>query len=357
MKITLVIPTFVQGGMERVMSELANYWSNEGLNIDIIFLVNHEPFFEINKKVNSIAMPEFTYSKSSISKIVYSLRLILFLRRKVRKIKPDVILSFGEGYNSFVLLSTLGLKADVYVSNRSNPLKRQNFLLSTYERILYPRAKGILAQTSLAKKILYNKLKHENIFVVPNPTKVIPRIECKKENIILNVGRLVPEKNQLTLITVFNQVRYEDWQLHIVGDGPLKGALEEEINTLGLQNSVKLLGAKKNLSKYYSRARIFALTSISEGYPNALCEAMAFPLACISFDCNAGPRDIIKNGTNGFLIKEGDIYEYANKLQMMMKSDELQKKFTSESIKLREVHSTQIIANRILNAFTSSKNF
>ena len=348
MKITLIIPTYLNGGMERVMSELGNFWAKQGHVINIIFLVKNVPFYTIEEKINRFEMPNFSYKKNGLSKFVYSLRLLFYVRKKIIKSKPDLILSFGEGYNSFVLLSALGY--NVYVSDRSNPLAPLSWSLRVCRNFLYPTAKGVIAQTSFAKEVLLKQTKHKNIIILPNPIKIIEKKPLEKKSIILNVGRLVFEKDQVTLIEIFSKVAHMGWELHIVGEGPLRGLLEDKIDKLKLKGSVKLLGSQKDLSKYFSRSKIFAFTSISEGYPNALCEAMAFPLACISFDCDAGPRDIIDNGVNGFLIKKGDINEFTERLLELMYSDKLQNTFKSQSIKIVDEQTIYKIAERILKS-------
>lgn len=333
------------------MSELANYWAKNGEHIDLIFLVKHTPFFDRSSKLKSVSEPHFSYDKNILSKFFYKIRLLFFLRKKYKELGTDVILSFGEGYNSFVLLSALKTKINVYISDRSNPKKTLSPSLKAFKKFLYPKAKGILAQTTFAKEILYEYTKHENILLVPNPIKIIPSIDLEKRNIILNVGRLVKEKDQLTLIRMFSKISNNDWELHIIGDGPLRNMLEDEITRLNLKESVKLLGSQKDLSKYFSESKIFAFTSISEGYPNALCEAMAFPLASISFDCDAGPRDIINNNVNGILIEKNDFKNYIFNLKKLMESEDLRKELTHNSIKIARKQSLPKISNKILNEF------
>ncbi|WP_299434144.1 glycosyltransferase [uncultured Aquimarina sp.] len=353
MRITLVIPTFKQGGMERVMSELADYWSNNSMHIDLVFLVKHKPFYEVNENLNSVSTPNFTYKKNLISKFLYKIKLLFYLRNKYKNLKTDVVLSFGEGYNSFVLLSGLGTRVNVFVSNRSNPFKELSLSLRIFQKMLYPTAKGIFVQTSLAKEIMLKKIQHKNIILMPNPVKIIHRVDAVKRNIVLNVGRLVPEKDQLTLIRIFDEINRKDWELHIIGDGPLRSQLENEIRTRKLEENVKLLGIKRDLSVYMSKSKVFAFTSISEGYPNALCEAMAFPLACISFDCDAGPRDIIEDGENGFLIDKNNDELYKKRLLELMDSDELQNNFMSKSINIRNDQTIERISEEILSALKS----
>src|SRR5690606_16691843 len=113
----------------------------------------------------------------------------------------------------------------------------------------------------------------------------------RDKGIILNVGRLVSEKNQTELIEIFSQSNYENWILKIVGNGPLKLRLEKRTAELGLEQHVQIIEFTESIDEYFSEADIFAFTSISEGFPNALAEAMAHGIACISFDCPTGPSD------------------------------------------------------------------
>ncbi|MBS9461267.1 glycosyltransferase [Flagellimonas sp. 389] len=356
MRTALIIPTFLSGGMERVMNELANYWAIEGVHIDLIFLVRHTPFYSINGKVNSISMPSLGYKKNVFSKLFYKIYLFFFLKKRYKNLKPDVILSFGEGYNAFVILSALGDKIDVFVSNRSNPLKILPTSRRILQKILYTKAKGIFVQTSLAEKVLKEKIGHDNIIIMPNPIKIIPKIDIQRRNIILNVGRLVKEKNQIGLIRIFDEIENEGWELHIIGEGPLRALLENEIEKRKLEKSVKLLGVKEDLSKYMSQSKIFAFTSISEGYPNALCEAMAFPMPCISFDCNSGPRDILQDGKNGFLIESENNISYKERLYKLMNSEDLRDRFMKEASLIRNEQTIDVIGNRIMGHLKKGHN-
>lgn len=349
LKIGLVIPTFKQGGMERVMSELADHWSENNQHVSLLFLVHHEPFYKINDKIQHVIWPNFTYKSNVWSKFVYKIRLFFHLRKVYKKSGINTILSFGEGYNSFVILSTIGTDIKVFVSDRSNPLKKVSFSRHILRKILYPRSSGVLVQTSLSKQELFRKTKHPNLILMPNPVKIIPRVDVPKENIIINVGRLVPEKDQLTLIRIFDEINNQGWKLEIIGEGPLRTLIENEIRERNLEGKVQLLGRKKDLSPYLSKAKIFAFTSISEGYPNALCEAMAFPLPCISFDCDAGPRDVIDDGVNGYLVERGNTELYKEKLLMLMNQKHIRDLFKANSAKLGKQQSIQVVADNILS--------
>ena len=310
-RIVLIISSLRNGGSERVMSELANYWSrNPLLEIYLILLTNQKQYYRIDPRVHIIT-PKHNYKKNFISKSIFKYRTLFFIRSSCLKIQPTSILSFNERYNNIVLLALIGLKLKVYVSDRNSPFMKIGLLHSFLRNKLYKNATGIIAQTHTAKRVLDKNTKNKNIKVIPNPLR---EIEPKKvsqrqfeKKIILNVGRNVAQKNQLELIEIFNNCDYSNWILKIVGSGPLNSALIKKTEELGIEKHVQIIEFTKNIDVYYSEADVFAFTSLYEGFPNALVEAMAHGIACISYDCPTGPSDIINNGINGSLIPLSNI--------------------------------------------------
>lgn len=152
-----------------------------------------------------------------------------------------------------------------------------------------------------------------------------------KENIVLNVGRLHGQKDQLTLIKAFANIGASDWKLYIVGEGDQREKLETFIAEKKLREKVILKGQQKNISSYYNKSKIFVLSSLYEGFPNALIEALHFGLPSISTNCPTGPSELIEDGTNGFLIPITDLKALENKLQLLMTDGTLRKKFSESS--------------------------
>lgn len=318
-KICLVIPSLRSGGMERVMSELANYFSNKSeLEVHLICLSKNKLFYSINQSV-ILHEPEFERS----TWFIYSVKTLFYLRKNLKKLRPNTMLSFGETYNSFVLLSSIFLNLNIFVSDRSKPDKDWGIVHKYLRKILYPQAKGIISQTTYSKIFLQKETKHQNICVIPNPVDLENFSSKEKKKIILNVGRLISTKKIEVLLEIFAKAKQNDWKLWIVGDGPKRVQLEEIADRLGISTSVKFWGSQKDVALFYRQAAIFSFTSVSEGFPNAILEALASGLACISFDCVAGPSDLIQDGLNGFLIPEMDKETYLEKLQVLMDDKEL----------------------------------
>jgi len=353
MKISLIIPTLNQGGAERVMSELGNQFHEMGHQVSFVLLVNGEDFYNIHP---AIEIHRLGFSNSGrLNKIFNEAKLFLSLRKLLKKESPDTVLSFGDKFNVFTILASRNLNLKVFVSDRSNPNKIIPRLTGFLRKKTYPYATGIIAQTSLAKQVLLKKTNHQNIKVIPNPLKSI-LIEKKvvKEKIILSIGRLVPEKGQIFLIRALSKLDNQDWKVVILGDGLLKNDLEYEAKNLGVESRLVMPGAVKNVDEWLARASIFVLPSISEGFPNSLVEAMAAGLPVVSFDCNAGPRDIINNNQNGFLIPLKAVEPLAEKIDELIRNPSLREELGRNAKEVNRAFEKRTIASLYLNFMSNN---
>jgi glycosyltransferase involved in cell wall biosynthesis len=159
--------------------------------------------------------------------------------------------------------------------------------------------------------------------------------EYRRENIIVNVGRLVPEKGQKHLIEAFSLLGRRDWRLLILGDGKLREELTNLADSLGIWDLVEMPGTVSDVDYWLAKSSIFAFPSVSEGFPNALVEAMAAGLPCVSFDCNAGPKDIIRNNENGILISEGDVLSFSHALKSLIDDERLRIRMGNAALDIR----------------------
>ena len=205
-KICLIIPSLRHGGAERVMSELANYWSaDSNLEVTLLLLTKQKQFYSIDQNVTVIE-PQKKYKKNLISIALYRIWVFFYIRKECKKLNPDAVLSFCAVYNNLVLLALLFLPFKKYVSDRSNPYLNIGFFNDWLRNLLYHKADGIIAQTSIAKDVLLKNTGNRNIVVIPNPLRQITKYQKEeKDNVLLNIGRLEPLKNQLELIDIFHQ--------------------------------------------------------------------------------------------------------------------------------------------------------
>jgi glycosyltransferase involved in cell wall biosynthesis len=327
--------------MERVTSELANFLASDmGCEVHLILMAKEQEFFSIDQRVTIHAID----SVSSI-RVLTMARKFLKLRQILTELKPQAVLSFGSMYNSFVLLAAKGLNIRVYVSDRSNPnrnskatLRRDpinrhdgigHFLL---KRCLYRSAAGIFVQTKLAHDIESRVFRHANIVPFPNPARPInSQSGSRREKVVLNVGRFIPTKNQLELIDIFSTVRLNGWRLLFLGDGPTRKAAEEKVREDNLEGVVFFAGNVTNVDNYLASSEIFAFTSLSEGFPNVLLEGMSAGLACVSYDCVAGPSEIIDDEVSGYLVPPGDQVAFGKRLRELMMNESLRHTFRTNA--------------------------
>ena len=322
------------GGIQKASSFLANSLDEFGFEVIMMSLYKSENFFfKLNKEIKYI---EPNFERKSTTRFVYVFKMMNFVRKSIKKIKPDIIVAYSEWSNSFVVMATMGLKIPVFLSDRFSPDWNLGTVQTFMKRVMYKKATGIIAQTSYAKEVIFNKIKNKNIEVIPNPVSAIDAIDCPKKNQIVTVGRMAKEKGHKYLIDAFSKINNQEWQLLLVGDGPERKSLEEQTINLGLQNRVIFAGTQKELSKYLSESKIFVLPSLFEGFPNALIEAMSVPLPCISFNCTAGPSDIINDGINGLLVETANSDLLLEAIETLINNENLRNEIAKNAFKIRE---------------------
>lgn len=298
--ICIVMAGLTGGGIEKIGSSLANYYYLKGYKVGVILIFKTNHFFSLEDGIN-VFEPEI--DRRAYNRLVYAAKTIPHIRNAVKLLHPDCVLSLGEWFNPYVILSTRGLHVPIYVSDRMSPLINLGIFWELVKRYTYKYANGIIAQTSLAKKIIYKKTCNPNIKVIFNPLSAVDYDGSPKQNLFVSIGRLSIEKGHMVLLEAFSKIAHKtDWNLSIVGDGPERPFLEKFVEKNNLSERVIFHGHKKNIEKFLSESSVFVLPSFSEGFPNALIEAMSVPLPCISSDCVAGPSDIIQNGINGILV-------------------------------------------------------
>ena len=330
-KLCLVIPSLQAGGMERVMSELAHYFAaREEIEVHLVLYgITREIFYPIPDNI-LISIPRFRFNNKW--RLWCTIKTICFLRNEIKRIKPYSILSFGEYWNSFVLIALFRLRFPVFVSDRCQPDKNLGRIHGLLRKILYPLSAGIIAQTEKAAEIYGEIGLNRNIAVIGNPIRQIAeRPGIKREKIVLTVGRLINTKHHDKLIELFLSLSDLEWRLVIVGYDHLKQknskCLQSIITEHNAETRVILAGKQDDVDAYYLRSGIFAFTSSSEGFPNVIGEAMAAGLPVVAFDCVAGPSEMIEDKKNGFLVPLFDYVLFRERLSVLMEDSELRTAF------------------------------
>lgn len=361
MKIAIIIPGLSMGGAERVAVSLANWLvNNKKDEIYFINMASDTNNFEFDDKLK---VYHKTYDTTNIKGIkpVVILKKILkkqkYVTETINEIKPDVIFEMLYYPLFFVLPYRMKNKNVVIIgSERANPkLKNLPLYQKALAKICPILCDGYIFQTERVRQMFSNNIKKKGI-VIPNAVSnpYIKEIkETKREKVISNMGRLEYQKGQDILIKAFNIVhkKYSDYKLVIYGEGSKQKEYEQLINKLGLQDSVVLAGKVQKAILEVNKSEIFVFPSRYEGMPNALLEAMACGLPCISADCIAGPSEIIENNVNGILTEVDNVEEIAEKIIYLIENKNVADKIAKEAKKVLEDYSIDSIFNKYYSYF------
>lgn len=348
--ICLVSPSLNLGGIERALVVLADFFARSGCSVTYISLLAGPHFYKLNSRIKLIE-PHFFNRGGRLGKILFYPLMIRFIRKNINRVNPDAILTFGDVFNSLVLLSVLGLNYPIYISDRTSPEFILPFPIPLLKRWLYPKSAGFIAQTKRAedfkKRQFGDKLR---LRVIPNAlreVKIYPNIERKK--IILYVGRFSWEKCPARLIEAFNKIpERKGWTLHMAGSGPQLDEMKQLALSMGINKEVLFYGKVHNVDLLYAHAGIFVLPSLLEGYPNSLCEAMATGLPCICFD-TIPYEELFTNGVDGLAISGDDSNSLTNTLMILMGNEQLRKSLGSEAQKSIKRLNVDKIGQKVLD--------
>ena len=353
-KLLIVAPSLKIGGMQNYVKNIANAFIEQNLEVSIFVFSGSKVEVQLNPAI-TVHKISCEYRMSKYFSAIYKL---FKLRSLVTQKNYKTIFSISGMHSTYVIISLLFTDCNVFVSDRSSPLLKYSHLTELLKRVFYPMASGVLLQTALSKEIIDQRYKLKNSFVIPNPVNILTNLKVKKrKNQIITVARLVKSKRIDILIKIFAQLKYnEEWKLLIIGDGPERENLEKAAHeTYGL-NNVKFIGSTINVNDYLLESKVFAFTSESEGFPNALCEAMAAGCACISFNCVAGPSELITNGLNGFLITDGNITSFKEHLELLINSPKLIEDFSSKGYNSIQKFELAAISSQIIKEFRKRTN-
>ena len=315
MRVTLVIYGLGSGGAERVMSILANYWVSHGWDITLIMLVDptQPAFYSLDSRIRVQSLGIAKESIHPLEAISAAGWRVAVLRRALIASQPDAVVSFMSAVNVYSILAGWNLNVPIIVSEHTYPgaidANRIWQLLMKWS-YRYADLVTVLTQNAIP---FYPAAAGYHTIAIPNPILTpAPAIETSRllaAPSLIAVGRLEHCKGFDLLLRAFHQLqaKHPQWQLTILGEGGQRAALEELRSQLELTDRVHFPGAVTNVREYFHQADLFVLSSRVEGFPMALCEAMACGLPVLAADCLSGPRDIIEDGVNGVLIATEDI--------------------------------------------------
>lgn len=359
MKLVIFINNLAGGGAERVAATLANYWARKHWEITIVTLDPQSlDFYPLEPAVRRVSLNLSGDSAHILDALLQNVRRVIALRRAIRQLRPNVVLSMMSTPNVLLAFASLGIAGLHAVgSERCYP---PHFPLGTMwhamRRRMYGRLAAVVALTQECADWITTNSSAKCVPVIPNAAswplpnnlpKIAPdAISSPERKVLLAVGRLSNEKNFDMLIDVFSELapRHPDWDLVILGDGPDRTSLETRIRNAESGARMFVPGIAGNVGEWYARADLYVMCSRFEGFPNALAEALAHGLPAVSFDCDTGPRDIIRDGIDGLLVPAGDIRSLQVALDRVMGDSQLRAGMACRAIDARGRFSIEKIA-------------
>lgn len=360
------------GGLERIVISKANFLVSAGYDIAIVTTdqMNRTPSFNLDERIRCYDLGinyDQNQSRPFLSKVFYFIYNRWLHQRRLKKLlftlKADIVIStFG---NEMPLLPKMndGSKKvlEFHFCRHWFSLIKRKGLYGFVEKICnrnmdkairrYDEFVVLTKEDALAWSVSCNNLK-----VIPNMLPI--NSPCRSDldsTRVIAVGRYVDVKGFDRLIAAWAVVapQKRDWTLHIYGDGDMRSQLEDQIQQAGLQSSVSLEGSSKTIDEEYAKSSIFVLTSKYEGFSLAIAEAASVGLPAVSFDCPCGPKELIVDGKNGFLVENGDIEDLADKLLLLMNDEVLRKRMGEAAYEYSKRYLPNVVMQQWMSLFDS----
>ncbi|WGJ16194.1 glycosyltransferase family 4 protein [Methylocapsa sp. D3K7] len=359
MKLLFFISSLSGGGAERVTVNLANHWASKGWRITIVTLAPvTDDCYALHPEIVRRSLSLIGSSRNIVDGLTRNLHRIRALRQVLLATEPDVAVGMMSTACVTLALAGWGLTkieviGSVHIHPPSVPTKA---VWKWIESIAYGQLSAVVALTQTTATWLIAHTNSRQIRVIPNPVQwplpvTGPYIEpddlCRPgRKIILAVGRLVPQKGLDLLISAFATIaeRRQDWDLVMLGEGAERQRLQSQITARGMDSRALLPGWAGNLAAWYKRAGLFVMSSRFEGFPNTLVEAMAHGLPAVSFDCDTGPRDIIRNGEDGLLVPPQDLPALTEAVDRLMGDADLRRRLGVKAKETRDRFSMESVA-------------
>lgn len=381
MKILYCIGSLAQtGGTEKVLANKANYFCKE-LGWEIHILINdqkNQPYaYSYDEKINMHDMkissylgtptiPYFSY------KILQKKALKLF-EQKIKSISPDVIIVTQHGIEDFIIpklhfdIPTIrefhfSKKAIWETANLiSSPIARFLFILKK-KRVL-KKMNGYDHIVLLTKSDQNYGNYRTNTVVIPNmldisTTEINQNLNNLNKKRVISVGSMHDMRKGFDIqIDLWEKVvsKHPDWKLDIYGDGKERKNLQKKIDSMGLSDNITLHGNTNEIMTKYKESSFFLMTSIAEGLPMVIIEAMSCGLPCISFDCPEGPKEIISDGHDGYVVQNNNTHILTDKVLDLIENQQTLERFSKNSLLKSSNYSIENVSKIWIEFFNSIK--
>lgn len=353
MRIAFFISSMGLGGSERTVAALANEFIKHNDQVFVITIDSKPSFYFLNSQVEFKNLNTLKESEGVFDAIINNSMTIHSMHKLLKNKHIDVVITFNITTLTTAILARALLKTKVIGTEMSNPfLSETNKAWKFAKRNISVFADGFIFQTKDSSGFYRDVLIKKSI-VIPNaiftqdiPTEIIKMSERDKN--ICTVGRLEKVKGFDILIKAFNEFSrsHEGYTLSIYGEGSERDNLQTIINDLQLTDKVFLHGKVSEVPQKIYKSCMFVLSSRYEGMPNALMEALACGLPCISTDCDFGPRELINHGENGLLIPVDDSEALTAAMKTLAENSILSEKLSENARAINKTHALDLIAQK-----------
>ena len=341
----MIIHNLGTGGAERVFSFLANALDNREFEVHLYTYMGSDTSYTISDNVKRAAT-DF----SQRNRLYRFISPLLPVRKKIREVQPDLVISFLTNPNLYSVIGTLFTKIPVIISERGDPFTADN-LMNRIKKFFYGFADGIVFQTDAAKNYYSKKIKAKSA-VIPNPVQFV---ECQtidyslRKNEIAFVARFeIAQKRQDVMINAFKLIADEDPNVKLVfyGDGDDKHTIESMVLKEHLSDRVVFLGNVEDVADRLRYSKVGVLTSDYEGIPNSVIEALSVGVPVVSTDCSpGGARVLIRDGVDGFVVPKGDSKLVAERVLFLLNNPEKAKEFSESAMEISARFSPDFIVS------------
>jgi GalNAc-alpha-(1->4)-GalNAc-alpha-(1->3)-diNAcBac-PP-undecaprenol alpha-1,4-N-acetyl-D-galactosaminyltransferase len=333
-KTVLLVDTMSFGGSERTVQILAN---NQDSVVNDFIIVSLADIFKYT--LNDDVERRGIYNKNFHPLIKLFLLPITIIKLAVilKNIKSESVISFHQQSHLLNVIISKFLSYKPIISERAYIelyYGKKNKILRPIIKLIYNNSSLVIVNDIEIKESLigYYKIK-TRIEVINN---LLDISNFKKQNTIqkqdtktkfITIGRLSKEKNTKDLIIAFKKANIKNSQLEIIGDGSLLEPLKLLCSKLEIDQKVIFHGHQTDIGMFLQKAHVFVFSSLNEGFPNVVLEAMYFGLPIISYKFKAGITTILENGKHGVLVPLNDVNELSRKMKILASDKKLRRKF------------------------------
>lgn len=323
------------GGAERVVADMSAWWVDCGYKVSVVTQTGEDTdIYPLDPRVVRHVLGTAGNTGGGFSGLLANIWRIVRLRRLLRREKPTVVLGMMTTSSVLAVIAAQRLRCRVIATEHTHPPSQH--LPEVWQRLrrwAYPRAQVVVTLTEGTADWLRQHVPGSQLVVIPNAVRwplsdgepIVELPQRSGRHCLLAAGRLHPVKGFDHLITAFASIAewFPAWDLYILGEGDSRAVLQKQIDDLKLGGRIMMPGRAGNIGQWYQACDLYVLSSRTEGLSNTLLEAMASGLTAVAVDCDTGPREIIRDGIDGVLVRPADDEEAlaANLSELMAHPD------------------------------------